>query len=164
MAIDLAGLDARLKKLEDIEAIRELRMQYHYCINESMFDRTADVFTEDAYVDFEQVATAKGREAIRDLLIRLAQSLTIVKQFIHNHMVTVDGDTASGISYLDARYAQDGKSIIAAVKFAEKYRRIPAGWKISEMVVKIYFTVPITEGWASDKLLHIKPVPQKARA
>ena len=156
MSVDLKLLEARIKRLEDIEAIRELRMYYHYYNNEGMFDRLAALYTEDAYVDFEPLAKARGRKAIGDLLVNLTRSVAFIKQFVTNHMVTVDGDTGTGISYLDARYAQAGQSLIAAVKYTDAYRRTPDGWKFSEMLVKIYFTVPVQEGWASDKLHYLE--------
>jgi hypothetical protein len=41
---------------------------------------------------------------------------------------------------------------MAAVKYDDKFRRTPEGWKFSEMIVTIYFNVPITKGWAGEGL------------
>lgn len=162
MSVNLSLLDARIRALEDIEAIRHLRMTYHHYTNEGMYDRVGDLYTEDAYVDFNLLATARGRENIRALILKLNGSVTFIKQFITNHMVTLNGDTASGVSYLDARYVQDGNAVIAAVRYSDKYRRTADGWKMSEMLVKIYFCVPISVGWAEEKLHYMKPVSEMA--
>src|SRR5271156_2655584 len=153
----LEALDKRIQALEDMEAIRRLRMMYHHFTNEGMFDQISSLFTDDGKLDFGYVAKAQGREEIHEVFLRVPRNLALVKQFIHNHIVDVDGDRATGISYLDARYAQDGESVMVAARFNEVYRRTDAGWKISEMLVHIYFSTPISVGWASEKLNYVKP-------
>ena len=155
--LTLEGLNARLKNLEDIEEIRTLRMTYHTFINDRMFDRFPEIFTADALVDFGHIGKAKGTNEIRELFFAIRDGVDVVKQFIHNHMVTVDGDDATGLSYLDARYARDGVSVMVAARFNERYRRTPRGWKIAEMVVSLYFAAPLDKGWAAPQLDSIKP-------
>jgi ketosteroid isomerase-like protein len=163
MATDLAQLEARLRKMEDIEEIRTLRMRYHERMNDGGFRDAAVLYAEDAYVNFEGLADARGRAAIADLFERLEKNVAFVKQFISSHIVEVNGDVGSGVSFLDARYAQEGKSIIAALKYVDKYRRTPEGWKFTEMLVKPYFSVPLEQGWGGGKLNNMKFVePSKA--
>ena len=153
----LESLDRRLRKLEDIEEIRSLRMRYHYFINEGHFDRFPEIFTEDGIVDFGHVGQANGAAEIGELFPKIPRSLDFVKQFIHNHMVDVDGDNATGVSYLEARYAKDGDSVMVAASFREKYRRTSNGWRIAETRLQLYFAVPITVGWAGRDLVYVKP-------
>jgi len=155
------SIEERLQRIEDLEEIRGLRMQYHDCINDDRFPEAARLFTDDAYVEYQGVGSATGKDEIHRLFVRLRDAVTLIKQFVSNHMVTIEGDEASGIAYLDARYAQDGKSIIAAVKFVESYRRTPDGWKISNMRALIQFSVPVQEGWAGNAHSHLKPLPQE---
>ena len=132
-------------------------MQYHINTNDGHFERMWELFTEDAYVDFGYISRARGREDIKALFLRIPRNLPLVKQFIHNHMVDVDGDQATGISYLDARYAQDGDSVMVAARFDEIYVRTQEGWRIKQMLLDLYFSVPITIGWAGDQLNYVKP-------
>jgi len=148
--------EQRLKRIEDIEEIRTLRMTYHYYINEGMFDRMSELFTEDGALDFGYIAKASGREEIRQTFLKLPNNAQFVKQFIHNHLVQLDGDSATGVCYLDARYAQEGESLIVAAKFDEIYRRTAEGWRIQLMKVETYFSVPIAEGWAGPDLDRVK--------
>jgi ketosteroid isomerase-like protein len=152
----LAALEKRVRRLEDIEAIRTLRMRYHYFINEGMFDRMPELFTADAVVDFGYIAKAEGRDEIAEMYLKIPRNAQLVKQFIHNHMVEVDGDRGTGVSYLDARYAQNGESLIVATKFDEVYARTAEGWRIARMEIEMYFSVPITQGWAATELHHVK--------
>jgi hypothetical protein len=160
MAIDMIDIEARLRRLEDIEEIRGLRMRYHYCINEGRSEDTAAIFTDDAYVEYEGVAVAKGRSEFSRVIPSLSQRLTFIKQFISNHMVEINGDEATGVAYLDARYAHDGKSIMATARFSEKYHRTTDGWRISEMICRTYFNVPIDQGWGSGGLQNFVPLTE----
>ena len=150
-------LEQRIQRLEDIEEIRQLRMKYHINTNDGHFDRMWEQFTEDAYVDFGYISRAQGREEIKALFLRIPKNLPLVKQFIHNHLVEVNGDEATGISYLDARYAQGGDSVMVAARFDEIYVRTPEGWRIKRMGLELYFSVPITVGWAGEELNYVKP-------
>lgn len=153
----LESLNVRLRKLEDIEEIRNLRMSYHQFVNEETFDRFDEIFSEDALVDFGYIGRAKGIQEVRDLFLKIPRSVDVVKQFIHNHIVNVDGDDATGLAYLDARYARAGKSLMVAASFREKYRRTPKGWKICETIVNVFFSVPLDQGWGGGDLHHVKP-------
>ena len=144
----LQDLHVRLRKLEDIEEIRDLRLTYHRFINEGDFTAVADLYTEDADVDLDVAGRASGREDIKALYRLVPDSLDFVKQFIHNHIVRVDGDQATGISYMEARYVRQGDSGMLACEFDETYRREADGWKISKTIVRIYFSVPLSKGWA----------------
>lgn len=152
-----ATLEDRIRRLEDIEEIRQLRMKYHINTNDGHFDRMWELFTEDAWVDFGYISKAKGREEIDALFKRIPNNLPLVKQFIHNHLVEVNGDEATGISYLDARYAQDGDSVMVAARFDEIYVRTADGWRIKQMLLELYFSVPINVGWAGETLNYVKP-------
>jgi len=154
--IDVSPIEARLARLEDIEALRDLRMRYHLCVNENAFPAAAVLFTEDAHVSFGAMAQATGREAIAELFDKLQNNVTFIRQFITNHIVELDGDAGTGISYLDARYAQEGDSIIAAVRYDDIYRRTAEGWKFASMIARIDMAVPLEQGWAAGNLDNAK--------
>ena len=152
MTLTLESLDSRLKHLEDLDAIKTTRLKYHWAMNEGIFDGLGDIYTEDAYIDFPGIAAVRGHAEVVDTLARLGSRVDFIKQFPSFHMVEIDGDEATGVCYLDARYADKGQSIMACVKYDDKFRRTPEGWKFSEMRVHIYFNVPIQQGWADGDL------------
>jgi len=155
--VEQSDLARRIGVLEDIEAIRTLRMRYHYNINECLFERMPDLFTDDAIVDFGHIGRAEGRAEIADLFLRIPRNLEFVKQFIHNHLVDVDGDDATGVSYLDARYAANGDSVMVAAKFDERYARTPQGWRIRHCRLELYFSAPLSIGWAGEQRNFVQP-------
>lgn len=153
----LASLDARVRHLEDIQDIKTLRMLYHRYINEEQFDKVVSLYTPDARLDFGPIAKAQGTAQIDAMYRALPSNVEIVKQFIHNHLVEVHGDEASGIAYLDARYGNKGESLLVAARFEEKYRRTHAGWRISETIVTVWFAAPVEPGWMIAENSRIQP-------
>jgi ketosteroid isomerase-like protein len=151
MATDLASLEARIRRLEDIEAIRRLRLDYHACVNRHAMPDATPLYTDDAFIDFGPTAQARGPAEIRALYERLNANVDMIKQFAANHEIDVAGDEATGHAWVDARYGQGDVSIIACASYADRYRRTPEGWKFSEMVVTIHFGVPVQQGWAGAK-------------
>jgi ketosteroid isomerase-like protein len=150
--------EARLRRLEDLEEIRLLRMRYHYYVNERVMREAAVLYTEDAYVEFQSLKGVKGRAEIEAFYDSLNGNVDSISQFVANHMVTVEGDEATGVCYADARYAQQGQSIIASIRYDDKYRRTAEGWRFSEMIVKIRFAVPLTQGWAQGNMNAVRMV------
>lgn len=147
----LKALESRVQELQDKEEIRNLRYRYHLYINDDRFDRVAELFTDDAVVEIGYVLRAKGRAEIAASFEAMPKGVKFLKQFIHNHIVDVSGDTAAGASYFEAKYAAlDETSLVVAGKYDEDYVRTPGGWLISRMVVELYFTTPLTKGWAID--------------
>lgn len=155
--LSLKSLDTRLRHLEDIQEIKRLRMMYHRYINEEQFDRVASLYTPDAHLDFGPIARADGTAQIDAMYRSLPANVEIVKQFIHNHLVEVHGDEATGLAYLDARYGKEGESLMVAARFEEKYRRTADGWKISETIVRVWFAAPVEPGWMIADNSRIQP-------
>lgn len=143
-----AELEKKVALLDDIEALRRLRMTYHDYVNEERWADIADLFTEDASIDFEYVAMMKGREDISKQFVDIPNHTDMLKQFIHNHVVEVNGDTAKGFLYLEAKYATEGESLFVAGKITDDYVRIDNRWLIQDTVTHIYFTTPLSKGWA----------------
>lgn len=142
------SVEERMQRLEDLDAIRRLRMDYHRYVNTRAMPQAAMLYTEDAFVDFGPTEQARGRKEIEELYVKYNGQLDIIKQFPANHMIELNGDEAHAEAYADARYGYDGHSVMACASYDEKYRRTADGWKISEMVVKIHFAVPVQQGWA----------------
>ena len=66
--MDLTDLERRIRALEDIEAIKQLKYRYaDACDRGYDADTLADLFTEDAIWDGGVFGRYDGREAIREL-------------------------------------------------------------------------------------------------
>lgn len=151
------NIEERVRRLEDIEDIRTLRFRYHQYINEGWHDKIADLFTKDAVGQMDTLARWEGREAIRAFFVTAPASVSLVKQFPHNHIVEINGDMAKGISYFEARYAANGTSLMIAGSYDEEYVRTAGRWLIKTSIMKIHFAVPLDVGWGGAKLNYMVP-------
>ena len=153
-------LDERIRRLEDIEAIRKLRNRYHAALNESRYENCRSLFTDDAVVELGYLARYEGIDAI-DLGFRAMgeRDRFFIKQFMHGHDVDVDGDTGTGTSYLEARYGRFGVSYVVAGRYDDIYARVNGAWKFRSMIAELFYTVPNGVGWTGDELHYLRPKP-----
>ena len=151
----LATLEAAVRRLSDIEEIRALRLRYHEYVNTNRPADIPDLFTEDAELDFGYLGRTRGRQKITKFFAALPVLLDFVKQFIHNHAIEVDGDRATGVSYLEAKSVSRGQAYRVAGRYDDVCVRTPAGWRFSSMKFEPYFTVPFDESWAQSDLLQM---------
>lgn len=119
---DLAALHSqiqaiaqRIERLDSIEAIRALRARYHELVNEDAGDRLYELFAPDAVVAYGGRAEVRGQDRIRAFFASFP--IQAARQFIHSHVVQVQGDRGTGSSYLDGRPVRDGKSFYVVGRF-----------------------------------------------
>ena len=151
----IESLEMEVRDLRSQEAIRNLRFHYHQCINEAKFDEIPALFTEDATLDFGYLGRTRGREKIGKFFSSGPDLLPFVKQFIHNHVIEVNGDSGSGFSYMEAKSISGGKAYLVAGRYDDDYAVVSGEWRFARMDFDPYFTVPFSEpeGWAqTDKL------------
>ena len=149
----LAALEAKVRELDDIEQLRRLRNEYHQAINEGYYDRIPLMWTEDGSLDFSYIGQTQGREKITKFFAATPKVLPFIKQFIHNHVVDIEGDRGKGYSYMEARTINNGKAFVVAGRYDDEYVRVDGAWKFRHMKFDAYFTVPFDEGWAQDEVL-----------
>lgn len=154
-------LEAKVQELNDREAIRNLRYRYHECINEGKHADIPGLFTEDGELDFGHLGHARGGAELTAFFNRLvgqppqagAQAppgISFVKQFIHNHVLHLQGDRATGFSYLEAKPVYNGESYLVAARYDDEYIKQNGQWRFKKMQLTPYFMVPLREGWAQE--------------
>ncbi|HLX37466.1 MAG TPA: nuclear transport factor 2 family protein [Candidatus Binataceae bacterium] len=156
-------LEAKVVELYDREALRDLRFRYHECINEAQTAGIPALFSEDGELEFGHLGRAKGREQIQKFFGGIGRARTSdasnlrglyrVRQFIHNHVVKINGDRAEGYAYLEAKPVYNGESYVVAARYNDEYVKRDGQWLFSKMSLTPFFMVPLKEGWAGDDLL-----------
>jgi hypothetical protein len=171
MAADLETrvkeLEAKVQELNDREAVRDLRYRYHEYVNEGKFNDIPNLFTEDGELDFAHLGKGKGREGLLKFFGALNEKpseanknqprITWVKQFIHNHVVHLHGNTGHGFSYLEAKPIFNGEAYLVAARYDDEYVKQNGQWKFKKMTLVPYFMVPLKEGWAQEDRLKMRP-------
>lgn len=151
------NLLARVKRLEDVEAIRRLRDQYHEWVNEDAGDQLWKLFAPEASVAYNGRPEVRGQENIRQFFA--AFPVQAARQFVHSHVIQVDGDRGTGSSYLDGRPVRDGKSYHVVGRFDDEYIRIDGRWAFQRVKLTVHYMVEASDRW--DHLIPLKvPAPE----
>lgn len=144
---------AKVGQLSDLEDIRRIRRNYHSVLNSGGVGRHFDDCTEDVICQWDeeippQVGRAQNQETARKVIATgIAPSY---RQSIHNHLIEIDGDTATATSHMDAWPVQYDRSVMVSSRWSDTYRREGGRWWIAEQRLKFYFQVFLDEGWAQD--------------
>jgi len=146
----MATTEERLQRLEAIVEIKELTARYCWHVSRKEGKAVVDLFTDDGILDGSTagMGVISGRDA---LLAFYEQSVTDGEEslpFIHNHVVDVSGDEATGTCALEARFSRGGRSITAAGFYEDTYRRVNGRWLFAERKLHFHHVVPLGKGWA----------------
>lgn len=141
------SIESVVRELADKEAIRDLARVYAHCVWQDDIETMIELFTEDGVMDPEIREPIRGRaallESFKDML-----AAGDFQPFVHNHVITLDGDRADGVAYVDLRYTAAGKSMIGSGFYTDEYVRESDVWKFKSRRLTTRFLVPLLEGWA----------------
>ena len=147
-------LAARVRRLEDIEAIRQLKARYCYACDDGYDVETlVELFVADAVWDGGALGVAVGREKIRRFFERTPAVMPFAVHMVMNPLIEIDGDTATGAWYLfqAATFAPDGTALWGSARYDEAYVRTRDGWKFQSLRLTSHFWTPFGEGWLENR-------------
>ena len=144
------GPAATLRDLADREAIRDLARRYAHYVWQKQIAAAVDLFTEDGEMDTGEAPPLRGRAALLEAYQRMLGDARF-QPFVHNHVIDLAVDEASGICYLDLRAVQEGRSMIGSGYYEDRYRRVAGEWKFQSRKLQMDYLVPLDEGWAAAK-------------
>jgi ketosteroid isomerase-like protein len=142
-----ASIEQVVRELADAEAIRDLARRYAHFVWQKDIPAAIDLFTEDGEMDTGDRPPIRGRQA----LLETYQSILgdgAFQPFVHNHVIDLDGESATGTCYLDLRATVDGESMIGAGIYRDQYARVGGEWKFRSRRLTMCYLVPLSEGWA----------------
>ena len=146
------ALEDRVERFDSIEAIRALRARYHELVNEDAGGRLYELFAPDAAVVYGGRPEVRGRENIQAFFATFP--VQAARQFIHSHVVDVEGNGGTGVSYLDGRPVRDGKSYYVVGRFDDEYIRLDGQWMFQRVVLSVHYMIEAAERW--DELIPLK--------
>ncbi len=157
VAARLAALEHEVDTLRSIEAVRTLRNRYHEYVSENRYTELPGLFAADGSLDFDYLGKAAGPEKLAKFFGNADGLLQFIKQFIHAHTVELDGDTGSGVSYMEARTISAGEPFLVAGRYDDTYVRTPDGWRFQHMQFRFIYSVPFNDprAWAADDRLQM---------
>lgn len=150
--MDLEALEARITRLEDLEAIRQLKARYcEICDDDHDPERIASLFAEDGIWEGKGIGYAQGRAAIRELFTRFQKAIRFSQHMVMNPLIEVDGEAAQGTWYFFGPFTMEegNQALWQACRYHEDYVKVNGEWKIRHLRVKgPRMAAEYEKGWA----------------
>lgn len=137
------SLVARITRLEDIEAIKQLKAEYcDICDDTHNPDRITALFAENGIWENPTYGKATGHSEIRALFEKFRGMYSFSQHNIMNPRIVVDGENATGIWYIMGPWnsIQDGKNIWITARYDDDYVKVNGEWKYAHLRVDIRMT------------------------
>jgi len=135
--------DQVLRELADLEAIRHLAHTYAHNVWSRDVAGVVGVFSHDAHVDLGTMPPADGRAAVTEAYEQVLGGPDVFLPFVHQHLVDLDGDTATGTCYIQVHGTVDGRPVLGGGRYEDSYRRTDGGWKITHRTIDMRPLIPI---------------------
>lgn len=115
------------------EAIRDLRSRYAWYVDIGEWEKWANLFTEDAHVEYEGMPALDGRDEILTFARETISGLyTYSMHTAQMPRLSVDDDTGTGEWYLVVFYEKpNGSEGWVSGTYTDEYRRVDDEWKFS---------------------------------
>lgn len=136
--MDLAALERRITRLEDIEAIKQLKARYcEICDAGHDPERIVTVFTDDCVWEGPGIGRAEGHAELRALFERFAAAMSYSHHMVMNPIIEVDGDDARGTwcFFGPFTFRKRNRARWQATRYDEAYRKLDGVWKIRRLTV-----------------------------
>lgn len=145
-------LEQQVQELADREEIKELTARYAHGVARGEGDKVAALFTDDgAFINRlnpnEPPTVVRGREELDKFYGAIKRNFAL--PCIHNHLITLAGDEATGTCSIEVRITRGNKSMIGSGYYEDRFRRENGKWKFVERDCSFFHFVPIQEGWAT---------------
>lgn len=152
----MATLEDRVRKLEDSEEIRRLRVRYCQLCDENYdADGIAQLFTEDAVWDGGHLGVYRGRDEIRGFFSGLSDRFTFALHYVLGEQIEIDasGREASSKSYAFTPVTLEGQAYWIASIYEDRYRKSDGRWLFSEVKSVRQFFTPYELGWQKQRFI-----------
>jgi len=130
--------------LEDRQAMVDVTARYCWAIDGRDWADLANVFTEDASVDYGSLPTIHGLPEIQALVAKVLTPLDSSQHMVTNHQIeTHEGETRSRC-YFHAQHTrkelEGGVNYIVAGIYRDVWSHTPAGWRIHSRELEVLWT------------------------
>ena len=156
--MSLEDIERRLRVVEDVAAIKNLKAQYcAYCDEGYNTEGIAGLFVEDGVWDGGGPDRYyQGRDAIRSFFAEASNLYSFALHYVFNPIISVDGDKAHGRWYLfmPATLPDGNRAIWNAGRYEDDYVRINGEWMYQTLrIAERYFTTSFDQGWAKQRFV-----------
>jgi len=126
--------------LEEKDAIREMFASYCFYTDTGQFEKSANQFTEDGEWDGGPIGHERGRANILGFFKRGVETSTRLRHSVSNISITVDGNQASAISYVQVLgIDQPTPSVLFSGIYLDKLVKHNGRWLFRQRKVRTNF-------------------------
>ncbi len=144
-------LEARIRKIEDIQDINNLQAKYAYLVDTSQMDKVLDLFADNFIAEFDRIGTFKTKAELLEFLNSAAAGTTMMNHQMMTPYIEVDGDKAIGTWYLFGPFTfitpQGETANWIQGKYSNEFVRVAGKWKLSHLRFKFNFQSSYEDGW-----------------
>ena len=149
--MDMTELEQRLTRMEDIEAIKQLKAEYcDICDDDHNPDRITTIFAEDGIWEGAGFGKAQGHAAIRELFKKFQTLISFSQHQVLNPVIKIDGDRATGIWYFFGPFTfyKNNQAKWLAARYQDDYVKVDGEWKIQHLRARGRMSADYEKSWA----------------
>lgn len=155
-------LEARIQRLEDINAIRHLKHYYYcHCVDRTIGGETEAIyetiscFTDDMVADFTGFPFMEGKDAVSTFFMEAVPAILSWGQHrVMNEVIEVEGDEAVAFWYVDCPCVfrggnptgHSGSGFICG-RYQERFIREGSIWKWNRIVAHLDVVSEFDKNW-----------------
>jgi ketosteroid isomerase-like protein len=140
-------VDTGEARIEDREALRELRARYTHTYDSGQLEAFLDLFLEDGALQLGPVGYAEGREQLRSALAGPMQTAAFAVHFTSDEITEFTGlHTARGTSRFAVHYGRQ-PNVEGAGTYHDEYRRTADGWRFASRTIDFFYMGPRGLDW-----------------
>jgi SnoaL-like domain len=163
VSADGDSLERRVARLEDVEAIRQLKLTYaRLCDNGYDADGIVGLFDSEGDVSWEGGAFGvhRGHEAIRTFFQNVSSEILWAVHLMLNPLVQVaaDGNSAQGSWYLlelatmtAAEDAAPPDAVIMSGVYDDRFVKRQDGWRFQRIKIDFHQISNLDRGWVAQR-------------
>ena len=144
-------LEERITRLEDMEAIKQLKARYcEICDDDHNPALITTIFTPEAVWEGDGIARAEGHDEIRALFEGFQKAIKFSQHMVVNPIIETDGARASARWYFFGtfKYYKGDQARWQAARYHETYEKSDGQWRISHLkIVPPVMSVKYERGW-----------------
>jgi ketosteroid isomerase-like protein len=141
----VSTLEDRVRRMEDVEAIRALDARYCRLIDTRDWPGLVALFAPDG--TFDGLQEASGHEDLLAFFSGLAGGGIRWWHHVSNHEIEIEADTATVRSMLWQPCVVEGVPHVAAGRYTDRLVRTADGWRYAVKQVRFDYWGPLQDGW-----------------
>jgi hypothetical protein len=124
--------------MSDRDEIVDLTVAYSWALDARRYDDLDAVFLRVATAHLGW--TLRGLDAIKARVADALDPLDASQHMVGTHQIVVDGDRATGRTYLQAQHVKDGELFMVGGAYHDRFVRTPEGWRIEHRSLIVLWT------------------------